>query len=322
MTAEVIPLRRGHAKADGWRHEVERPDRLGTIESFLERFSVHLRALPASEATVYRYTLAARQLAQFLVDPDVAQIGHNDIKAFVVHRMEKTTGSTVNGTFVSLQQFFKFVALEVAPDPFTDPTAGVTPPKFESPATPVIPDEFLADLLKQTAKDRTYDGLRDHAVLMMFVDTGARLAELTTLTLHDLAGDRIRVTGKSKGRGPVSRTVCLSEKTQAALKRYLRARLHHPQARRDALWLGRKGPMSTSGIRQMLWRRSLTLGTRIHPHQFRHTFAHAWKSDPLRHDGDLMEIMGWRTETMLHRYGKSAARERALNAHRDFLDRR
>jgi site-specific recombinase XerD len=63
-----------------------------------------------------------------------------------------------------------------------------------------------------------------------------------------------------------------------ALRRYLRERARNPAASRtDAVWIGRKGTMTDSGVRQMLERRCNDSGLDpTHPHQFRHTMAHRW----------------------------------------------
>jgi integrase len=52
----------------------------------------------------------------------------------------------------------------------------------------------------------------------------------------------------------------------------------------------------------------------MHPHLFRHTFAHMYLAGGGQ-ERDLMQLAGWRSRTMLSRYGKSAATERALAAH-------
>jgi integrase len=52
----------------------------------------------------------------------------------------------------------------------------------------------------------------------------------------------------------------------------------------------------------------------LHPHLLRHTFAHEWLAAG-GNEGDLMQLMGWRSRAMLNRYGASAAQARALDAY-------
>jgi len=48
-------------------------------------------------------------------------------------------------------------------------------------------------------------------------------------------------------------------------------------ATRPQLWLGLGGPMTDSGIRQIITERAKQAGIgHLHPHQLRHTFAHRW----------------------------------------------
>lgn len=82
------------------------------------------------------------------------------------------------------------------------------------------------------------------------------------------------------------------------------------------MWLGRNGPLTSSGIAQILDRRAQQAGIdHLNPHRFRHTFAHQWMAAGGQ-ESDLMLIAGWTSPEMVRRYGRSAAADRAREAQR------
>jgi site-specific recombinase XerD len=208
------------------------------------------------------------------------------------------------------------------PHPYTGQLHRYAPAK-NRPST--LAQEFIHDLLKLTGgRARRFEDVRDHAMIRVLTE-GVRRTELIQLQTTDLSTDLIaqpfvRVVPLKGGRAYTEgRIVPLSAATARAVVAYLRVRRMHRLARTPALWLGtrNRGPMTGSGLYQMLLRRAGQAGydPQVHPHQFRHTFAHDWL-DGGGAEGDLMRLMGWTDRSMLDRYGADLQVQRAIDAKR------
>ena len=96
------------------------------------------------------------------------------------------------------------------------------------------------------------------------------------------------------GKGRKTRTVKISHDAARALDRYLRVRTRQAQSYRPQLWLGisNRGPMTASGVCQVIARRGRECGIEVFPHRFRHHFSYT-SFDRGGAEGDLMELNGW-----------------------------
>ena len=192
------------------------------------------------------------------------------------------------------------------------PMARMKPPRLPESPPPIFTDDELRRLFK-ACEGPGFVARRDTAILRLLMDTGVRREELATVTVARVDLDAGELTVMGKGRR--ERTVAFGSRATRDLDRYLRERAKHPEAHRPELWLGQRGPMTGSGIYQVVTGRASQAGISAYVHKFRHWFSHVWLANGGQ-ETDLMRLNGWRSRTMVQRYGASAADARAREAHR------
>jgi site-specific recombinase XerD len=288
-------------------------------------FARHLRASNLTPETIRTYLASVDRLATFLetrgMPTEVAALRREHVESFIEDQLANWKPTTAANRYSGIQAFFKWLVDEG--EIRESPMARMRKPKLPEAPPPVLSEDQLKAVLA-ACDGQNFEERRDMALVRLFLGTGARLSEIANLrwapddeTSNDVDLDMgiIRVVGK----GRRERAVYVGTKAVKALDRYLRARDRHKYAALPWLWLGPKGRLTDSGIAQVVRRRGRMagMGDRLHPHLFRHRYAHAALSGGMQ-EGDVMMLAGWRSREMLSRYARAAAADRAIAAARRF----
>ena len=298
-----------------------------TVQAFFtERLARQRRASPHTIAA-YRDTLrlllgfAAQRTGTSPCRLDIADLGAPVISAFLDH-IERERGNSVrsrNARLAAIHSLFGYAALR-HPEHAADIERVLAIPAKRADQTIVT---FLTDPEAQAllaAPDRaTRTGRRDHAWILLAIQTGLRASELTALTCRDVhLGTGAYVACHGKGRK--DRITPLTPGTVTTLRAWLAERAGAPD---DPLFpTSRGGPMSHDALQQRLavctaaaTRSCPDLTSKnVTPHVLRHTAAMR-----LLHAGnDITVIALWLgheniTTTQIYLQADMTLKQRALD---------
>jgi site-specific recombinase XerD len=311
--------------------------RLGHDElvDLLDIYDVSLRAAGRSQKTRDWYGWALHNFHDWLIErgdmplsPLLLTREHIELYlASARTRPSERTGRPLSakslmGIYNSLHIFFNWL---VERDEITvSPMSRMSMPSLQDAPPKVLDEETLTTLLAHLRRGKDFLSRRDYALVLMYLDTGCRRAELVSANMdainwHDMT---VRVMGK----GSRERDVSFGDQAALVLRQYIRARAAHmqdhayPDPPDGPLWVSRTGQrMTGSSVLLMLKRRAreCELPERIYTHLFRHTFAHLFL-DAGGDLGDLKKLGGWKTDKMVQHYGSSEAARRAQKHHKQF----
>lgn len=219
-------------------------------------------------------SLTTSHIEGYLVDLAQRKKWFGDRGAFGV-----VSQSYVETQYRRIKRFFNWMIQRGHVD--KNPLDLIPHPKVDERVIPTIPDQEIDALLQLVnpklfkTPGRHFRAIRDRAVLMLWIDTPGRRAELGELSTDDLDidGGRLLVMGK----GGRERWMHLGHVATETLWLYLQARSKRAQ-RTNALWVDVQGKsMNSDWLYRMLKRLGKRAGVPgLFPHRFRHTFAVKW----------------------------------------------
>ena len=258
----------------------------------------------ASGRTVAAYRDTFRLLLSFVSDGtgtppsklDLADLDAPAIGAFLLHLEQQRHNSvrTRNARLAAIHSFFRYAALRHPEHADSISRVLSIPHKRYTRALVSFLTPAEARALVDAPDRHTWIGRRDHTMLLVAVQTGLRVAELTGLTCRDAvltAGPHVRCVGK----GRKERCTPLTAPAVAALRSWLAERGGNPG---DPLFPARRGTtLSTDAVESLVTKYAQTAASscpsltakKVTPHVLRHTCAMA-----LREAGiDIATIALW-----------------------------
>ena len=233
-----------------------------------------------SELAVRRYEQSLRDFESYFKNRD-SQLSWESVDSDVIRdwmesMMDKgDMASTVNSSLSAVRSFFRFALSRKMVQ--NDPAHLVKGPKKQKPLPQFVREEEMNRLLDtEQMWEEGFAGLRARTIILLFYETGIRLAELIGLNSADVdfATHQLKVTGKRNKQ----RIVPFGPELESALQEYMQQRNARPSHEESALFLNDKGQRMTRSQVGVIVKRHLSLTTTLKkrsPHVLRHSFATA-----------------------------------------------
>jgi site-specific recombinase XerD len=295
-----------------------RKERSLTIDELIELYELSNRAEGKSGRTIiwYRYILCtfSRYTQQNLGLDDISLFNIDNVRLYVLdlrnrksfeghpftHSQDKPVSSkTVQGHVRALKAF----ATWLYRDGYTSENRlkNLKVPKAVSRVMEPLTAEEQMKILA-TARNSKHEGIRNHAIVLTFLDTGQRESELAecSITNLNLEDGYMKVMGK----GAKERVVPIGTYCQQTLRNYIdNVRPVPENGEFNNLFLTSTGkPITANTIKLLFHRLAKASGVeRLHAHLCRHTFAVNY----IMNGGDLSslkEILGHTTFEMVNHY--------------------
>jgi site-specific recombinase XerD len=218
------------------------------------------------------------------------------IGAFLDHLEDErgNTPRTRNARLAAIHSLYRYAALRHPEHAQTIARVIEIPPKRYERALISYLDEHEIKALLRAPDRSSWLGRRDHALLLLAIQTGLRVTELTSLHIADVGlstGAHVRVMGKSRKE----RCVTLTAETVAVLQQWLRERKGQGE---DPLFPTRRGgPLTPKAVAWLLDKHTATAtrrcpslqAKRVTPHVLRHTNAMLLRAQNI----DILTIALW-----------------------------
>lgn len=250
-----------------------------TVPEMLERFTKSRRAAGLSKQTLLWYSSIVNIFLAWLAEQPDQSLTPDLMESYLVHLRDRQSRRgrplspvSVESNARALRAFFRWCQQKKLLD--VSPMAEIRVKKPDAKEPRLATREEIEKLLRVIPVS-DWVGLRDYLAIHLMFFGGLRVGELVQLEAHhfDIDAEILHIPSGKTGAGliPLLRSV---------IEAFLAYQTHRPQTTEVRLLLASNGygvplgPLTESGVRQMLKRRCKEAGIRhLSPHGLRHGLA-------------------------------------------------
>lgn len=276
-----------------------------SLLDWIEAFILDRRSRGLSQGTIRFYQKKLQKFVDYCqrsILNDPIKITANDIRSFLIYLENK--GHNHGGIHAHFRVIRSFLYWYEEENELTDWSNPIRKVKVRTPKdTPLEPADINAVKAVLKTCENDYTGIRDKAIVLMFLDTGIRVGELLALD-HENINPITGVVQILHGKGGKFRTAYLSKKSRLAIRKYITRK----GTMEGAFFTSQENiRLKYSGLRQILRRRCNKAKVDYQsPHSFRRLFAISM----LRNGTDIFTLqllMGHADLQVLRRYLKQVS---------------
>ncbi|MFD2672802.1 tyrosine-type recombinase/integrase [Marinicrinis sediminis] len=258
------------------------------FDKYIPEFLMTKRLEKRSPKTISTYEQTLKQFKRFFDERSYSEMNADVMRDYIHYltyekkrwddhptspiREDGLSARSVNNVIRIMKVFFNYLKNENLIS--SNPLKSVKYQKQEKDTFEIFTDEDVIKLLEVPNK-KLYTGFRDVCMMLVLIDTGLRIKELTNLKASDIDFKMRQITVRSSvSKTNTARNVPISKRTCAELQKLIEMINVESD---DYVWLTQFGERyfadTFAKMLKKYGKKAHISGARVSPHTFRHYFA-------------------------------------------------
>ncbi|MVX67120.1 tyrosine-type recombinase/integrase [Clostridium chromiireducens] len=248
------------------------------MQNSIQLFVENQQSEGLNESTIDKYVSDIKQFHRFIKlkeDKEIEELSRDEVKSqfdkFIKHlEKEKYKPLTINGKIIIINKYLKVLEVECRH-------------KYLKVQKKLYIENVITEGEYNRLLEQCKGNKRDELIIRTLANTGLRVSELLSLTIHDIDRKEIYV----KGKGGKYREIIIPPQLRELLKVYIKE--YRQNTDKEKLFTGKRGALKRDSINKMLSKyakKGHVKKVKAHPHSCRHFFGKR-----LAQNGESLDII-------------------------------